>query len=77
MNPHTSWADLLPGPGVLPATPAVTLSELRLSVAFDGLVCPLCAAFQSAHRQAGDESPLVFCATGRMTLHRHTRRLLL
>lgn len=77
VTPHASWEDLVLSPGVLPATPAASFSDSRLSVGFEGLFCPLCAALQSTHRLVCVDNPLLFSFTGRMTLHRHTRRLLL
>lgn len=76
-QPPHSWENMLPSPGVLPGTPAVSHTEQRPSSSFEGLLCSLCA-FPNAptHLLRVDYSPS-FSTAGRTTLHRLTRRLLI
>lgn len=75
--PLSSWQDLLPEPGVLPGTCAVSLSDSRQTVAFEGFLCACISFLQPAVHPSPSFNFPVLQTPDQLPLRHHTRRYLL
>jgi hypothetical protein len=75
--PLSNWQDLIPGPGVLPGTCTVSLSDSRQSAASEGFLCSCISFLQSAAHPSLSFNFPVLQTPDRLTLRHHTRRYLL